>query len=71
MYEVAPISAVRWAGSVTSINPYEDTGKLRIYCSKIFKVGPIKLDIKKYTLFGSRYTKFELVKDAKKLSDIF
>ena len=71
MYEVAPVSAIRWAGEIQSIKPYEDTGKYKIYCSEIFKVGPIKLDSQKYVPQASRYTKFSLVSKAKKLSDIF
>jgi len=71
MYEVAPISAIRWTGKIQSIKPYEDTGKYKIYCSEIFKVGPIKLDVQKYAPQASRYTKFDLVLKAKKMSDIF
>ncbi len=44
---------------------------LKIYCSEIFKVGPIKLDSQKYVPQASRYTKFDLILKAKKLSDIF
>jgi len=71
MYEVAPVSAIRWAGKIQSIKPYEDTGKYKIYCSEIFKVGPIKLDLQKKAPQSPRYTKFDLVLKAKKLSDIF
>jgi len=71
MYEVAPVSAIRWAGKIQSIKPYEDTGKYKIYCSEIFKVGPVKFDSQKYVPQSSRYTKFDLVLRAKKLSDIF
>jgi hypothetical protein len=71
MYEVAPVSAIRWAGKIQSIKPYEDTGKYKIYCSEIFKVGPIKLDLQKKVPQAPRYTKFDLVLKAKKLSDIF
>lgn len=45
--------------------------RLKIYCSEIFKVGPIKLDSQKYVPQSPRYTKFDLVLKAKKLSDIF
>jgi len=71
MYEVAPVSAIRWSGKIQSIKPYEDTGKYKIYCSEIFKVGPIELDSQKHVPQSSRYTKFDLVLRAKKLSDIF
>jgi len=71
MYEVAPVSAIRWAGKIQSIKSFEDTNKYKIYCSEIFKVGPIELDSQKYVPQASRYTKFDLVLKAKKLSDIF
>lgn len=47
MYEVATISAIRWAGKISKIEPFEDTQKYKINCTEIFKVGPIKMDIKK------------------------
>jgi len=71
MYEVAPISAIRWAGKIQSIKPYEDTPKYKLYCSDIFKVGPIEMDSQKFVPQAIRYTKFDLINKAKKLSDIF
>lgn len=71
MYEVAPVSAIRWAGNIQSIKPFEDTGKYKIYCSKIFKIGPIKLDNQKYVPIRSRYTNFNLIQKAKNISEIF
>lgn len=72
MYEVAPVSAIRWVGKISSIKPYdENPGKYIVFTSDIFKVGPIKMDNQKFVPQGSRYTKFELVASAKKLSDIF
>ena len=71
MYEVAPVSAIRWVGRIQSIKPYEDTAKYKINCSEIFKVGPIEMDNQKFAPQASRYTKFDLVNKAKKLSDIF
>lgn len=71
MYEVAPISAIRWAGKIESIKPYEDTGKYIVYCSEIFEIGPIKMDNHRLTPQASRYTRFELVESASKLSEIF
>ena len=44
---------------------------LKIYCSEIFKVGPIELDSQKYVPQVPRYTKFDLVLKAKKLSEVF
>lgn len=71
MYEVAPVSAIRWYGIISSVKPYEDTGKYKIFCSKIHKIGPIKLDNPKYTPYASRYTKFDLIRNTEKISDIF
>jgi hypothetical protein len=71
MYEVAPISAIRWAGKIQSIQPFEDTGKYKIYLSEIFEVGPIKLGIPKLAPQGPKYTTFELLNKAKTLADIF
>jgi hypothetical protein len=71
IYEVAPVSSIRWAGKIQSIKPYEDTGKYKIYCSDTFKVGPIEFDSQKYVPQAPRYTKFDLILKAKKLSDIF
>jgi len=71
MYEVTPVSAIRWAGKIQAIKPYEDTGKYKIYLSKIFKVGPIKMGEARLAPQSPRYTKFELLEKAKTLSDIF
>lgn len=71
MYEVAPVSAIRWAGKIQPIQPFEETQKYKIYCSEIFKVGPIGMDNPKVVPQASRYTKFDLIVKAKKLSDIF
>jgi hypothetical protein len=70
MYEVAPIGAIRWVGKISSIKPYEDTGKYKIYLSEIFQVSPIKLGDPRNTPFGPRYTNYELLKKAKTLGDI-
>lgn len=71
MYEVKPVSAIRWVGKIQSIKPYEDTGKYKIYLSKIFKINPIKMGDARLTPQSPRYTKFELLEKAKTLADIF
>jgi len=71
MYEVTPVSAIRWVGKIQAIKPYEDTGKYKIYLSKIFKVGPVKMGEARLAPQSPRYTKFELLEKAKTLSDIF
>jgi hypothetical protein len=70
MYEVAPISAIRWVGKIESIHPYEDTGKYKIYLSEINEIEPIKLGNPKYAPYGPRYTTYELLKNAKTLDDL-
>jgi hypothetical protein len=70
MYEVSPVSAIRWVGKIESIQPYEDTGKYRIYLSEINKIEPIKLGNPKYTPYGPRYTTYELLQKAKDLGDL-
>ncbi len=70
MYEVAPVKAIRWVGKIESIQPYEDTGKYKIYLSEINKIEPIKLGNPKYAPYGPRYTTFELLQKAKDLGDL-
>ncbi|OIO15220.1 hypothetical protein COY59_05175 [Candidatus Gottesmanbacteria bacterium CG_4_10_14_0_8_um_filter_37_24] len=71
IYEVSPVSAIRWAGKVLKVELFENGPKYRVYLSEIFKVGPIEKDSPKFVPQGSRYTKFDLLSKAKKLSDIF
>lgn len=70
MYEVAPVSAIRWIGKIESIQPYEDTGKYKIILSDIKEIPPIKLGHPRYTPYGHRYTTFELLMKAKTLGDL-
>lgn len=76
MYETAPISAIRWIGIVSSIKPYKDTGKYEV---KITEKRKLEKELKLRPDEGKRgvapqaprYTKMDLIKSAKKLSDIF
>ena len=70
MYEVAPVSSIRWVGKIESIQSYEDTGKYRIYLSEINKIDPIKLGNPKNAPYGPRYTTYELLQKAKDLGDL-
>ena len=70
MYEVAPVSAIRWIGKIESIQPYEDTGKYKIILSDIKEIPAIKLGHPRYTPYGHRYTTFELLMKAKTLGDL-
>lgn len=57
MYKTRPFSGIRWIGYVQNIKPFRDSDKFEISA----RVAPM----------GPRYTKMELIKNAKKLSDIF
>lgn len=70
MYEVAPIKAIRWVGKIESIQPFEDTGKYKIFLSEINEIEPIKLGNPKYAPYGPRYTTYELLQKAKDLGDL-
>ena len=70
MYEVAPVKAIRWVGKIESIQPYEDTGKYKIFLSEINKIEPINLGNPKYAPYGPRYTTYELLQKAKDLGDL-
>lgn len=71
MYEVKPISSIRWVGKIESIKPYEDTGKYKLFLSEIMKIPEIKMNDPKNAPQSPRYTRFDLLQKAKTLSDIF
>jgi len=76
MYEIKPYSGIRWIGYVQDIRPFEDTGKYDIILRDKEKLeNPLRLspDEGKRGVAprAPRYTKMELIKKAKKLSDIF
>ncbi len=75
MYETAPVSAIRWIGIIKEIKPYKDTAKYEIILIDKKQIKPIKLtpeETKKgYAPQGPRYSKMDLIKKAKKMSDIF
>jgi hypothetical protein len=79
MYEVAPISAIRWIGEVEKIEPcvrpgYEDVNKYEVILRSKEKLkNPVKL-IGKGTgkvPQGPRYSKMSIIKSAKSIEDIF
>lgn len=70
MYEVSPISAIRWVGKIQSIKPYEETGKYKIYLSEISEIKPIKLETPRNAPQGPRYTTYELLRNAKTMDDV-
>ncbi len=76
MYETKPYSGIRWVGYVQDIKPFEDSDKFEIILSEKEKLeNPLRLtpDERKRGVApqGPRYTKMELIRKAKKLSDIF
>ena len=76
MYETKPYSGIRWIGYVQDIKPFRDSDKFEIILSNREKLdNPLRLTSeeskKRVAPQGPRYTKMELIKKAKKLTDIF
>ncbi len=76
MYETKPYSGIRWIGYVKEIKPFEDSDKFDVILSKREKLdNPVRLapDEKKKGAAprSPRYTKMELIRKARKLSDVF
>ncbi len=71
IYEVSPVSAIRWAGKIEKIEKYEGGPKYILYLSEIFQVGPVKADSQKFAPQGSRFTCFDILSTATKISEIF
>jgi len=76
MYETKPYSGVRWIGHVQEIKPFKDTDKFDIILRERQKLdNPLRLTLeegkKRIAPRSPRYTKMELIKKAKKLSEIF
>ena len=76
MYETKPYSGIRWIGYVQDIKPFKDSDKFEIILSKREKLdNPLRLTSeeskKRVAPQGPRYTKMELIRKAKKLSDVF
>jgi restriction system protein len=74
MYQVAPISGITHYGEVDRLEPFEDTGKYKIY----LKGEPVKLEkpigIGKNRLLkpqGIKYASFVNIRSAKTLDDVF
>lgn len=74
MYQVAPVSQITYYGKIQKIEPYEETGKYKLFLSG----DPIKLDTpvglgNNHFLKpqGPRYTKLQDILHAKSLDDIF
>lgn len=73
MYQVAPISAITFYGEVEKIEPYENSGKYKLYLKDIIKLEtPIKTGTNPHLKpQGPKYTKLEKILKGKVLEDIF
>jgi len=73
MFETAPVSSIRWIGEIKEIKPYKDTGKYEIVLEHKEEITPIKLDsgVKGLAPQSPRYSTIDLIKKAKKISEIW
>jgi hypothetical protein len=72
-YQTNPVSAITHFAPVDRIEPYGDSGKYKLMFSEKAKtIGPIpSADASPGSMQGPRYTTFEKLKAAKKLTDLF
>lgn len=72
-YQSNPISAITHYAPVDRIEPYGESGRYRIvFSEKAREIEPIPFgDAPSGAMQGLRYTTFEKIKTAKKLSDVF
>lgn len=72
-YQSSPISAITHYAPVDRIEPYGESSRYRVFFSeKAQKIEPIPFgDAPPGSMQGPRYTTFEKLKTAKKLSDVF
>lgn len=72
-YQTHPVSAITHYAEVKRIEPYGQTGKYKlIFTGKAKEIGPIKSKgAPSGTMQGPRYTSFNKLKSAKKLTDLF
>lgn len=71
-YQTQPVSAITHFAPVDRIEPYGEEGKYKlIFSEKAQSIGPIPYgDAPSGAMQGPRYTSFEKLKAAKKLTDI-
>lgn len=72
-YQSQPVSAITHVAPVASIEPYGDSGKYKLVFSEPAKpLGPIPFaDAPSGFMQGPRYTTYEKLQKAKKVSDLF
>jgi len=71
-YQSQPVSAITHYAPIDRIEPYGESGKYKlIFSEKAIPIGPIPFgDAPSGMMQGPRYTSFEKLKTAKKLSDL-
>lgn len=71
-YQTQPVSAITHYAPVDRIEPYGESGKYKlIFSEKAQAVGPIPFgDAPSGAMQGPRYTTFEKLQAAKKLTDV-
>ena len=73
-YQTAPESAITHVAEVSSIEKYQDTGKYIVHFKQpAEKIGPIPLPEESagYVPYSLRYTRFDKLRGAKTLKDVF
>jgi len=75
IYQIAPVSAITWVGTVQEIKAYQNTGKYEIALSSKRKIRSISLNRGKHakvrTLQTARYAKLSDLEKAKNLDEVF
>ena len=71
-YQSLPVAAITHVAPVARIEPYGDSGKYKLIFSEPAKpIGPIPFaDAPSGAMMGSRYTTYEKLQKAKKVSDL-
>ena len=75
MYQIAPVSAVTWVGTIREIKAYQNTDRYEIVLSNKRKIRSIPLNRDKHakvrTLRRPRYAKLSNLEKAKNLDEVF
>ncbi len=71
IYQKAPISAVQNVAEIVRIEPFEDSGKYKVYLKNKKTIQPIKMDKPGAAPQGPRFTTFQRLLTSKKLSDLW
>ena len=74
VYQTMPVAAITYVAPVSTIEPWQDSGKVVLnFSTAPRKIGPIKLlkGGKVRPLYNLRYTSFKKLESAKTLDDAF